>query len=154
MASNISTVRRFIYLNSYAYILLIAGVGIAFIPLYSVHWTLVIVQAIFILTAIKTAFKIFLRWEEKKRSYRVLIERNENEIHVNSFKSYMQAPCGRLLVKVVLDDLEKRQQYKILKKRFTPTLRTTLRAIRMARKPKRTIIYIPSISNFSKKSIK
>ena len=143
MASNISTVRRFIYLNSYAYILLIAGVGIAFIPLYSVHWTLVIVQAIFILTAIKTAIKIFQRWEEKKRSYRVLIERNENEIHLNSFKSYMQAPCGRLLVKVVLNDLGKLQQYKILKKRFTPTLRTTIRAIRIAKRPKRTIIYIP-----------
>lgn len=147
MASNISTVRRFIYLNSYAYILLIAGVGIAFIPLYSVHWTLVIVQAIFILTAIKTAIKIFQRWEEKKRSYRVLIERNENEIHLNSFKSYMQAPCGRLLVKVVLNDLGKLQQYKILKKRFTPTLRTTIRAIRIAKRPKRTIIYIPSPSS-------
>jgi hypothetical protein len=147
MASNISTVRRFIYLNSYAYILLIAGVGIAFIPLYSVHWTLAIVQAIFILTAIKTAIKIFQRWEEKKRSYRVLIERNENEIHLNSFKSYMQAPCGRLLVKVVLNDLGKLQQYKILKKRFTPTLRTTIRAIRIAKRPKRTIIYIPSPSS-------
>ena len=147
MASNISTVRRFIYLNSYAYILLIAGVGIAFIPLYSVHWTLAIVQAIFILTAIKTAIKIFQRWEEKKRSYRVLIERNENEIHLNSFKSYMQAPCGRLLVKVVLNDLGKLQQYKILKKRFTPTLSTTIRAIRIAKRPKRTIIYIPSPSS-------
>ena len=147
MASNISTVRRFIYLNSYAYILLIAGVGIAFIPLYSVHWTLVIVQAIFILTAIKKAIRIFQRWEEKKRSYRVLIERNENEIHLNSFKSYMQAPCGRLLVKVVLNDLGKLQQYKILKKRFTPTLRTTIRAIRIAKRPKRTIIYIPSPSS-------
>lgn len=142
MASKISTFRRFVYLNSYAYLLLFAGIGIAFIPLYRVHWILAIPHIAVVLVLVDSAIKILSRWKSKKRSYNILIERNREEICIDSFKEYMQAPCGRLLVRVVLTDLGKKEEYRTLKKKFIPTLREHFKMIKKAMKPQRTVIYI------------
>ena len=49
----------------------------------------------------------------------------------------MQAPCGRLLVKVVLEDLGKKEQYKKLKK----TRISWIRTIKSNFKVTKTVIY-------------
>ena len=54
-----------------------------------------------------------------------------------SFYEYMQAPCGRLLVKVVLTDLEKKEAYRELKKLKAPLKQR----LHDACIPKKTVIY-------------
>lgn len=142
MATKISTFIRFVYLNSYAYLLFIVGIGITFIPVYQIHWLLLIVQSLLVIGLVGSALKIFLRWNQKKRSYTILIERNKNAIRIDTFAEYMQAPCGRLLVRIVLKDLNKQSLYKILKRKYVPTFHDILKRFKESRKPKRTIIHI------------
>ena len=48
--------------------------------------------------------------------------KNEKCFNPESFKEYMQAPCGRRLVKTVLKDLNQSEQYKALSKYRVPFL--------------------------------
>ena len=116
MYPGISSIPRFLYLNSYAFLLIFIGVGIAVIPCYRWHWSLVVIQALFALMCIYYAMKIFSSWPEKKRVYKVLIERNEKEVRPETFNDYMQAPCGRLLAHIVLKDLGRQDQFAELDK--------------------------------------
>lgn len=116
MYPGISSIPRFLYLNSYAFLLIFIGVGIAVIPCYRWHWSLVVVQALFVLMFIYYAMKIFSSWPEKKRVYKVLIERNEKGLRPETFNDYMQAPCGRLLAHIVLKDLGRQEQFAELDK--------------------------------------
>ena len=47
----------------------------------------------------------------KKRKYQILITRNNDTFREDTFSEYMKAPCGRLLVKLVLRDLGISNQY-------------------------------------------
>lgn len=116
MYPGISSIPRFLYLNSYAFLLIFIGVGIAVIPCYRWHWSLVVIQAIFVLMFIYYALKIFSAWSDKKRVYKMLIERNEKELRPETFNEYMQAPCGRLLAHIVLKDLNRQNQFAQLDK--------------------------------------
>ncbi len=142
MSSRISTFGRFNYLNIYAYLLLIMGVGISFLPLYKVHWLLLVAQIITVIAMLHVSVKIFNSWGSKKRSYAVLMERNRNGVREETFKEYMLAPCGRLLVKIVLTDLGERHQYKKLSKMYSITLSNCINAVKESRKPKRTVVYV------------
>lgn len=147
MQNNRFTFIRYIYLNTYAYLLLLAGIGIVFIPLHSFHRAFLIPQIIAALFFINLGIKILKRWKEKKRSYHILIERNSTKIHHESFKEYMQAPCGRLIVKVVLKDLGESRQYKILKKRYNPSFKECLSAIKTGARPKKTVVTMYSTNS-------
>ena len=70
------------------------------------------------------------------------MEQNEQELDVESFREYMQAPCGRLLVRVVLTDLGKRQEYGYIKKQVNPTFKDMMKALSDACKPKETKVYV------------
>lgn len=48
------------------------------------------------------------------------MERNKDEIRDDTFFEFMQAPCGRLLTKVVLNDLGKPEYYANLRKLRLP----------------------------------
>jgi hypothetical protein len=129
---SIATFGRFVYLNAYAFLLLFLGVGIAFIPIYRFgQWWLVAVQAVAVFFILKGSVEIFRSWNDKKRKYHVLIERNAETIRHDTFSEYMTAPCGRLLVKIVLKDLDKQNEYKKLTK---------------AHKPKKSIVYVREIN--------
>ena len=96
---------RFIYLNTYAILILICGIIAALLPLYKVTWWLVIPQAVVCLFCMKQAVQLFSTWGDKMDKYDILMRRNREDFHPNSFKPFMNAPCGRLLVKAVLHDL-------------------------------------------------
>ena len=49
--------------------------------------------------------------------------KNKNEFRPETFKAFMQMPCGRLLTKAVLKDLGKKSEYKNLIKYKTPFLK-------------------------------
>ncbi len=107
-------ITRFIYLNSYAILILICGIIAALLPLYKVSWWFVIPQAVVCLFCLKRAVQLFSTWNDKMNKYDILMRRNRNDFHPNSFKPFMNAPCGRLLVKAVLHDLGISKRYKEL----------------------------------------
>lgn len=109
--SGIATLPRFIYLNGYAWLLLCVGAGVAVAPCYEVSYWLVALQAAVVLPCLRGAYSILRGWGDKKRKYRVLMERNAPELRPDTFTEFMQAPCGKLLVRLVLKDLGREDAY-------------------------------------------
>lgn len=66
---------------------------------------MIIPQVIIAFLCLKQAVRLFSTWKDKKIKYEILIGKNKNGFRSDSFKIFMQAPCGRLLVKAVLKDL-------------------------------------------------
>jgi hypothetical protein len=129
---------RFIYLNTYSFLLLICGIIVFAIPLFIVSKILIIPQIVFTLFLLNSAIKLFATWNDKKRMYKVLILKNKKQFRADSFKDFMQAPCGRLLTKAVLKDLRLKEKYKellVYKKTFFVSLKKNL-------KTQKTVIYI------------
>lgn len=120
MDSPLSTVPRFLYLNTYAFLLLCLGTGIGFIPVYRLSGWWLAPQVILCLICLKVGLGILKGWPDKKRKYNVLMERNREELRPETFTEFMQAPCGRLLVKVVLHDLGREAEYPRLKALVPP----------------------------------
>ena len=113
---------RFLYLNFYAVLLLLLGAAAATVPLYRI-------------TAL---VRIFSVWKDKKRRYEKLLERNKAEWEAHSFRPYMISPCGRLLVKAVLSDLNRKDEYRNLKQ-YIPSLRNQ---IKFNCRTEKTVVYI------------
>lgn len=105
---------RFIYLNTYSFILLFCGILLASLPLYKITILLVIPQIIICFLFLKFSLQLFYMWEDKKRKFRILMEKNKKAFNSDSFKIFMQAPCGRLLIKTVLKELGMKERYKEL----------------------------------------
>lgn len=125
-----NSVVRFVYLNTYALLLSVIGVGISVIPLYKVSWFFLIIQIPIAFFTLRGAYVIFSSWERKKRSYKILIEKNSRQFSPESFHEYMEAPCGRLLTKVVLSDLSMEENYAMLKKQYQMTFFNDLKQCR------------------------
>lgn len=134
----VSTVPRFLYLNAYAFLLFFMGAGIALIPLYRVGWWAVAVQSVAFIACERGSWKIFSSWKDKKRKYKVLMERNTPEFRPEVFREFMEAPCGRLLVKIVLNDLGRSGEYGTLRK-LRPSLKEELKSACVRKKT--TVVY-------------
>ena len=137
-AGNISTFARYMYLNSYAFLLILLGGGIVFIPLYRISLWLTGLQLILFFTCMVNGTKILGSWKDKQRKYHILMERNSTEFRPETFYEYIQAPCGRLLVKTVLKDLGQEEKYpelRALRKPFMENLKSGCR-------PVKTVIYL------------
>lgn len=129
---------RFLYLNTYSILLLLLAAAVFFIPLYRVHIFFLLIQICTGIVCLARSVKLFAAWNDKKRKYAVLMAKNRNTIQEETFAVFMQAPCGRLLVKTVLRDLGALHRYASLKK-FKTDLRTT---IKNNCTPMKTVIYI------------
>ncbi len=134
----IQTVTRYIYINAYAFLLLFLSIGIGVISFIFCEGLLFILCLLPALVCLKLATKIFSSWPGKIRHYNKLMELNTVEFTPDSFKDYIQAPCGSLLTRVVLKDLGKSDQYPKLCKLRLPLLER----IRLAYTPRKTVIYI------------
>lgn len=132
----INTVKRYLYLNFYAFLLLAAGGCVGGLPFWRISLWFIVPQAIIALTCFRNAIRILSTWNDKKRKYALLMQRNVNGIRPDTFTEYMQAPCGRVLVKIVLKDLGYSNRYTELKK-----LRRPLHQ-RISCKPAKTVVYI------------
>lgn len=84
------------------------------IPFHLISKCLLIPQIIICLLITKQAIKLFSSWDDKKIKYKILMGKNKEEFRADSFQVFMQAPCGRLLTKAVLKDLNQREKYKEL----------------------------------------
>lgn len=105
---------RFIYLNTYAFLLLLGGLVIILVPLYKVSNLLLIPQIILSILFFNLSLKLFSTWNDKKIKYKILIGKNRVQFRPDSFELFMKAPCGRLLTKSVLRDLGLFDKYKEL----------------------------------------
>ena len=105
---------RFLYLNFYAFLLLLCGITVAVLPCYRISKLLVIPQVAVIWLCLKYSFHLFATWKDKKVKYEILLKKNKNEFRPDTFKVFMQAPCGRLLTKAVLKDMGIKEKYKEL----------------------------------------
>ena len=123
---------RFLYLNFYA------GAAVAAVPLYRITALFLFIQIPTALLCIHESVRIFSVWKDKKRRYEKLLERNKAEWEAHSFRPYMISPCGRLLVKAVLSDLNRKDEYRNLKQ-YIPSLRNQ---IKLNCRTEKTVVYI------------
>lgn len=105
---------KFLYLNTYSFLLLFLGMIILGLPLYKITVFLCIPQILISILTFENSFRLFSTWDDKKRKYWILLEKNKVVFKPCSFKLFMQQPCGRLLTKCVLKDLDKKQEYSSL----------------------------------------
>jgi len=129
---------RFLYLNIYSFLLAGAGVLTLAAPFYRItKWTLV-VQAVIALYLLAMSGKLFSTWESKKREIDILVKRNRDEFRPDTFEVFMRAPCGRLLVRSVLSELGKADEYKNLLKMKKPFLTE----LKQNCAPVKTVVYL------------
>ncbi|MDR0563270.1 MAG: hypothetical protein LBG73_11370 [Spirochaetaceae bacterium] len=129
---------RFLYLNLYSFLIACAGILTLIAPFYRIsRWTLVI-QGVAALKLFTVAGKLFSAWKYKKLKMDILIKRNQDEFRPDTFTVFMQSPCGRLMVRQVLRDLHKPDEYKSLLNLQKPLLER----LRNNCTPAKTVIYI------------
>ena len=138
MHSKKNDVSKFLYLNIYSFLIVCAGILSLAIPFYLISkWTLVL-QGIIAICLFSTAGKLFSTWDYKKREITLLVNKNKNEFRPDTFEIFMQAPCGRLVVRQALHDLNMQGKYKTLLKLQKPLLeRWKENCV-----PSKTVIYI------------
>lgn len=143
MNKDISTFSRYLYINLYAFLLILLGGGILITPLYRLNPYWLALQLPFTIACIQFAYNILSKWNAKKRRYRKLMETNRETFDPLSFYEYMQAPCGRLLVKLVLTDLGMSEQYRNLKSLQEPWWKN----LKGCCKRKKTVIIIKKLNH-------
>jgi len=113
---------RFLYLNIYAFLLVLAGILTLVLPFYLISKWILVAQCIIALNLFLISGRLFSTWDAKKREIDLLVNRNKNEFRPDTFEIYMQAPCGRLVVHEALKELNIQKEYKTLKKLQKPLL--------------------------------
>ena len=129
---------RFLYLNTYSFLLLFGGIILILISFLEIPKLLTIPSIIISFFFFYNSVKLFSSWNDKKVKCEILYKKNINEFRPDTFKVFMQAPCGRLVTKVVLKDLNQKEKYKellIYKEPFLTSIKNNL-------KPTKTSIYI------------
>jgi hypothetical protein len=89
----------FVYFNIYAFILLVVGIGVYFIPINVFILILKITLSILLFVG---SFNIFMTWNRKQRILNLLLAKNKEEIKFESFKPFMHDLCTQLIVLYVL----------------------------------------------------
>jgi hypothetical protein len=108
------------------------------LPFYIISKWILIAQGIIALYLISTGFKLFSTWDDKKAKIAILLGKNKDEFRPDSFEVFVQAPCGRLVVKTVLAELGKPHEYRNLLKLKKPFFE----AIKESCTPTKAVIYI------------
>jgi hypothetical protein len=108
------------------------------LPFYRIFVWIIIIQALIAIKLFTISGKLFSTWNEKKRIAVLLVKKNSGEFRPETFKLFMQTPCPRLVVKVVLADLEQKKQYHALLQYKPPLIKSMIENL----KPVKTTIYI------------
>ena len=129
---------KFFYLNTYSFLLLLCGIIIILLPLNKFSNLLIVPQVIIFFVFVYYSCKLFSTYNDKLLKCEILIKKNQNEFRPETFKIFMQAPCGRLVTKTVLRELNIKEKYKellIYKEPFIVSIKNNF-------KPIKTTIYI------------
>ena len=125
-------------MNIYSFVPVFAGTLVLLLPFYKINKYIFIVQVIIAFCLFIFAVKLFSVWEDKKIKRQVLLGKNRDKFRPDTFEIFMQAPCGRLIVRSVLSELCKSGEYKNLLKLKKPVLI----AMKENCKPVKTAVYI------------
>ena len=121
---------------------MVCGIAVLAFPLHRGSMWLAIPQIIVSLVFFWHSAQLFSTWKDKKIKYGILLAKNKEGFRPETFKIFMQAPCGRLLVKSVLKDLDIKRKYKellVYKEPFFVALKNGC-------KPIQTKIYIKEVN--------
>lgn len=116
----ISTPSRFLFLNFYAFFLLTLGGGVIAISFIFGNTYLKCGLITAGAYSLYGSLKIFSSWSDKKRKYNILVQRNSPVFRPDTFTEFMSAPCGRLLARVVINDLGMKSRWYELKTKRQP----------------------------------
>jgi len=118
-----NTVSRFLYLNIYAFLLVFAGILTVATPFYVFGRWIILVQVMVAVMFFAAAGTLFSAWEHKKREMALLTKKNQKKFRPDTFAVFMEAPCGRLIVRQVLRDLNMPDEYESLVKLRGPLMK-------------------------------
>lgn len=121
-------VARFLYLNFYAFLFLLLGTGFLLCHFVLEGTVWLIIQLILAFVCFFIGFNLLGMWEEKQRMYKILFQRNKNGFRPETFKVYMDAPCGRMVSRIVLKDLGMKNEYRQLLI-YKPSLKDSLQEL-------------------------
>jgi len=110
------SLRRFLYINIYAFLIVFAGILALILPFYLITKWILIAQIIVAINLFLISGKLFSAWNSKKREIELLVNRNKNEFRPDTFEVYMRTLCGRLVVHEALRELNIQREYKTLQK--------------------------------------
>lgn len=105
-------IRLFLYLNLYANILALFGLGVLALSFWFFNPYFFTAQTIVALVCFYFAGKIYAQWSMKKRLFLILVKRNRKEIRLDTLSPYAFTLCGRLVIKRTLIELGQKKQYK------------------------------------------
>jgi len=131
-------VSRFLYLNIYSFLIVCAGILTLLLPFWLITKWILVAQGIAAVYLFSISGKLFSTWGAKKREIDLLVKRNKNGFRPDTFDIYMQAPCGRLVAREALRELNMRGEYKTLLKLQKPLLER----LRNNCTPTKTVIFI------------
>jgi len=94
------------------------------LPFYKLGVWAAIAQILAAIKLLIVGVRLFSGLERKERKINILLAKNGKVFKPETFAEYMQAPCGRLVVKVVLSRLNKETEYKCLLKLKKPLFST------------------------------
>ncbi len=109
------------------------------------RWWVLALAAVAAIVCLRGGISILASWPDKKRKYNVLMTRNAAGLRPDTFTEFMSAPCGRLLVRIVLADLGMPGSYAQLKS-LRPPLTVRLRR-ECSRNSRRTVVHIMKEEN-------
>lgn len=104
-------IARFFFLNMYGCLLVFGGLIFIFVPFYKIPFPPRMTQTIIAVIFFLISISLFVQWKDRQRIMVVLRNRNKKEFRPKTFKQWMGRPCTRLLVKAVLTDLNKTEQF-------------------------------------------
>lgn len=119
---------QFIYLNTYAFILLSAGIMFIIIPLYKIVLPPWLGQAVVVLICFLGSISLFSQYRRRLRVLALLLHRNREEFRPDTFSLVMQKLCGRLLAKTALKELGQIDKYRELKKMYGSPFRDSYKS--------------------------
>ena len=112
-------------MNAYAYLLLLSTLTTAMVSYFSFekghHYVICFFFGISAFVLLTQTFRNFVNYYHRKRIFTVLLRRNRNDFHFKSFEDYVDAPCHRMVIRLVLLELNQKDKYKeIIKKYYLP----------------------------------
>jgi len=118
-----TAIKQFFILHTWALVADLGGIAAFFLAYcffrVNLPWFLSLVFVIIGVYLLILGLKVHGSSSLKKRSLVLLLEKNKSSFREDSFKPYMGAPCGRLLVRGVLAELSESSVYSQLKKKYS-----------------------------------
>lgn len=102
-------------LDGLGVLLLVSGTGVAWL---TEIWWWIFPFAILGFIPLKEGLRIHSTTPAKLKSFAVLLGKNRRELRPESFRIFLKAPCGRIIVREVLGELGKKQEYSQIKKQI------------------------------------